>query len=166
MKLKSLRLSLTLLLVMSFVLLGVNYRLNHPPLSNADKDFRALVSGADSVQMSQMSCPWYQACLKNVLIEYKPLDANQTRELTQRLRFTDDRLNPLMKPPPRAMPLILSFRRKGKEITRYTLWETPRSMTLVHITPSAIDASYKLQPSFVKPLREYLNTVAPKRLQP
>ena len=47
MKRKPILLAIALLLVVGAALWGVNYRLDHPPLTDADKEFRALVAGAD-----------------------------------------------------------------------------------------------------------------------
>ena len=62
MKRKSLVLCFALLCV-GAALWGVNYRLNHPPLSKADREFRALVAGADKTLAYQLSCQTAD-CLK------------------------------------------------------------------------------------------------------
>ena len=166
MKRQPLIFAFALLFVVSAALWGVNWRLNHPPLSVADKEFRAAVSGADNVGVSQFSCQKQLACDASGTIHYLSLNAAQTRELIERLRFTNDQSIPFNANEPGTVTLDLVFRSKQRELMRYTLRETPHSIDVVHVIPSVIDACYRLHPRFEKSLRQFLDQIAPQRLQP
>ena len=166
MKRKPLILVTALIFIVGAALCGVNYRLNNPPLSDADVEFRALVAGANNVQVSQFSCQNQMACAASGTLNYPTLNAAQTRELIERLRFTNDQTIPFNANEPGTVTLDLVFRNHQRELMRYTLRETPRSIDLVHVIPSVIDACYRLHPRFGKPLRQFLDQIAPKRIRP
>ena len=165
MKRQPILLALALCLLTGAAIWGVNYRLDHPPLSRADKEFRALVAGADSVRASQYSCQTGN-CYGNILYQHKPLNAAQTRALIERLRFTDDRRTLFNAQPPGTVALVLTFQRQGADIISYTLWEAPDSCTLNHFIPTIIDSTYRLHPRFVKPLRRTLDAYLPQGVRP
>lgn len=165
MKRKPLLFALALFVFIGAGVWGVNWRLDHPPLSAADKEFRALVASADRVEVSQQGCQ-SPNCGEQWTIKYKPSNAAQSLELIEKLRFTDDRRIPFNAVAPGTVALDFTFQRKGADLIRYTLWETPHSFSLVHIIPSIVDSSYQLHPRFEKPLRRFLDQVAPQRIKP
>lgn len=146
--------------------MGRQLAVGYLPLSQADLQFRALVAGTDSVEVSQWSCQKQMACAATGTIKYKPLNAVQTRELIENLRFTDDRRLPINAVAPGTVGLDLTFRRKGADLIHYTLWETRDATSLVHVIPSIVDASYKLHPRFEKRLRRTLDEVLPRHIRP
>lgn len=167
---------LALLIVVSAALGGVNYRLNHPPLSDADQQFRALIAGADSVAASQGSCQQPE-CSANAVIAYKPLDAAQTRHLIELLRFVDTAPDNFGKETATGAGLILTFGRDGQELTYFNLGQTLVSSELSSDTKplyfsTGADGnrvqvpSFQLHPRFEKPLRAYLDEVWPERIKP
>lgn len=167
MKRKPLVFAFALIIVLVAALLGVNWRLNHPPLSDADKEFRALVVDADSVHVSQFSCQKQMACAASGTINYPTLNAVQTRELIELLRFTrDDKNLPAPNWSVPSVTLDLSFRRENHILGGYVLNQTPRQSGLIYASSSRVFSSYQLHPRFEKSLREFLDEVAPARIRP
>ncbi len=143
--------------VIGAALWGVNWRLDHPPLSDADRDFRARVAGADGVIVRHKKPVGFVARGAPLQI----LDAAQTRDLIESLRFarTDSRLNVIS-----LSPLELTFERHNKPLTRFELWQTPTATELQHLEPPY--QIYQLHPRFEKPLRRVLSEVLPQHIRP
>ena len=93
MKRQPLIFALALLLVVGAALWGVNYRLDYPPLTNADKEFRAFVAGADSVEITSMTCTRNACSPSAPSSQPQILNAQQTRELIQTVHFIDSAKN-------------------------------------------------------------------------
>ncbi len=168
MKRKPILVALAPLLVVGAALWGVNTRLDHPPLTDADadKEFRALVAGADSVQIYQFSCqPRTAACSSNGILFDINLNATQTDELTHESRFSE--VCPHFATPLQGIELNLKFRRRGKQIAYFRLSQTPRYIYLSHGLPNhIIGETYKLNPRFVKPFNRTLDAYLPQRIRP
>ena len=155
---------LSSLLIVGAVLWGVNYRLDHPPLTQADKEFRALVAGADSVEASQFSCQ-NQPCSANVMLKYKPLSAAQTRELIEQLRFTT--VTSVAGTPMGGINLNLKFRPRGGKPINFVFSQTEKTSSLTHfVSGDVIDGSYQINPRFNKRLNRALDAYLPQRLRP
>lgn len=160
MKRKPLILAFALIFVISAALWGVNYRLNNPPLSDEDKQFRALVGTADRVGIYQWSCIM-GGCANNSLVQIQMLNPTQTGELLDNLRFVD--LVPYMTATETVF-LELHFWRRGKTLGALTIYQDKSSTWVKPRAPSS--RFYKLHPVYEKRLRRYLNEIAPKRIQP
>ena len=166
-----LKLKLILALVMPCIigaaLWGVNWHLDHPPLSDADKEFQAVVAGADSVGLSQFSCQKQMACAASGTLHYKTLNAAQTRALIADLRFADGQGAPndsiLVG---QTVTLDLVFRHRGADLGVYSLCQTPRSSALTHVRAGKLDANYRLRPRFDLKLRRFLEWAVPQRITP
>ena len=148
MKRKPFIFAITLLFIVGAALWGVNYRLNNPPLTQADKEFRALVAGADSVQIYRNNFR-----IKSSLqpTTFYSLGAPQTRQMLDKFRFSDEFVL--------DAPLdsyYLTFRRGSKILLSAQLSQNSPSTTLV-TTSGAQKREYKLQPRFAKRLEIYLN---------
>ena len=160
MKRKPLLLAIALLLIVGAALWGVNYRLDHPPLTGADKEFRALVAGADSVEASQYSCQ-RRACATNYAIRFDPLNVTQTRHIIEELRFVS-KIPTTTMDSSQATMLKLEFRKGDKAVVRCTLWQSPNlneMSTMQH-------ASYRLNPRANKRLNRVLDAYLPQRIRP
>ena len=166
MKHQHLRFSLALLLVVGAALWDVNWRLDHPPLSKADKEFRALVAGADSIQIYQFSCqPRASACSANGMLFDVKLNATQMNELTDQLRFL--KVYPHFATPIQSIELNLGFRRRGKRIAYFQLDQTTKYSYLSHGLPNHIvGETYQLNPRFNKRLTRALDAYLPQRIRP
>ena len=176
MKHKHLRFSLALMLVVGAALWGVNWRLDHPPLTKADKEFRALVAGADSVQATQTSCQLQplSTCTNNRWIIYPPLNASQTRELTGVIRFSQ-----YADPPvgtaweSRYVRLNLQFKRHGKELAYLAILQDDKTGLLVTCFEPELASlngfaapTYQINPRFNKRLNRALDAYLPQRVRP
>lgn len=157
MKRNPLYLAYALIFVIGATLLGVNWRLNHPPLSAADREFRHAVAGADRVIIRQKKPVGFVARGAPM----QTLDARQTQALLETLRFigASSQLNAVS-----LAPLELTFARQGQSPARFELYQTPTSSELENLEKPY--QTYKVHPRFEKPLREFLNEVAPTRIQP
>ena len=169
MKRKSLIPAIALLLVVSAALWGVNYRLNNPPLSDADKEFRALVAGTDSVKVSQES-EQQQAIPTKFLIKYKPLNATQAREFIEILRLLPEPhggrpIGIFNSPKKFPVTLYLSFSRSDKELASLELSQTTTS-TVFSCHDSTQTKFYKVNPRFNKRLNRALDAYLPQRIRP
>ena len=167
MKRKPILLAIALLLVVGAALWGVNYRLDHPPLTQADEEFRALVAGADGVWSSQWACQGN--CDENWLIKYKPLDAMQTRELIENLRVVDGReydslAGDLSSTGHSTVELELKFTRQGKPLASFLLLQTPGSSGIGKLP--AFKGITKINPRFNKRLNRVLDAYLPQRVRP
>ena len=148
MKRQPLIFAIALLLVVGAALWSVNYRLDHPPLTKADKEFRALVAGADNVQIYRNNFRIKPSLQPTT---FYSLGAPQTRQMLDKFRFSDEFVL--------DAPLDsydLTFRRRGKILLSAQLSQNPPSTTLV-TTSGAQKREYKLQPRFAKRLEIYLN---------
>ena len=93
MKRKPLIIAIALLLVVGAALWGVNYRLDHPPLTKADKEFRAMVAGANRVEITSMICNRNSCRPDNSKSLPQILNAQQARELVDLTYFLDSTKN-------------------------------------------------------------------------
>lgn len=174
MKRKPIILALAPLLVVGAALWGVNYRLDHPPLTKADREFRALVAGADSLEVRQLIC--LQAnCSTYDHFKFRPLNAVQARGLVEQLRLVDSSLARSGIPSDR---FHLRFLRRDKVLARFVLYQTISSSQLstrvddkppnaMNVTMNVTYSNHNLNPRFEKSLRRYLkNQVLPQRIRP
>ena len=137
-----------LMCILGAALWGVNYRLQHPPLTAADREFRALVSGADGVTIRQKKPVGFVARGA----PFRVLDAAQTRRLIDNLRFTgaDENLNVAS-----LSPLELTFARAGQPRARLELYQSQNAGALETLQkPYRV---FHLHPRFAKSLRRMLN---------
>ena len=163
-----------LLLVVGAALWGVNYRLDHPPLTQADKEFRALVAGADSVWIYQ-----------SVVTNKKPLQSanrqvdlneEQTRELIENLRIGEEKSDGAIKTvfrKQKTQVVYLSFVRNKAPIFGCRIYHNSAQIALISV-PTKIPRPMKTVSSkalptnnflirlrFQKRLRRYLQEVLP-----
>ncbi len=170
MKRKPLILALTLLLVVGAALWGVNYRLDHPPLTKADKEFRALVAGADSMKATQARCQ-NSSCVGDEQLKFGPLDAEQTRDVIDKIRVFDKEVSPSQNQ--KSIFINLSFYKKGRYLYGIILFQNATSSEIVkqvrgkngYSFPSP-PMNYKLNPRFNKRLNRVLDAYLPQRVRP
>ncbi len=151
MKRKLILSALALLLIVGAALWGVNYRLDHPPLTQADKEFRALVAGADSVEIYRNNYVIKPGLQSLSPTTFHALNAAQTRQLLGKFRVSDEFV---LEAPLDSFDL--TFRRRGKILLTAQLSQNFPSTTIV-TTSGAQKREYKLQPRFAKRLEIYLN---------
>ena len=164
MKRKPFLFALALLLVIGAALWGVNYRLDHPPLSQADKEFRALVAGADSVEVGQTSCSPQQACFNVNWRSYGTLNADYTREIISLIRLKDAPQNEVLEG--RPVYLRLTFAHEDKPLLSCELGQSSTFSQLFLESGEGFVYSYSLHPRFEKPLRRALDAYLPQRIRP
>lgn len=159
MKRKPLLLALALILIVSAALWGVNYRLDHPPLSEADKEFRALVAGASQIQLMRLaSHPRTTGFL--LTTDVKLLSSEQSQQFMGNLRLVDASAMPI-KP---LATTKLTFLREDKVVSRFLWLEASEESQLQRLDePFNL---YQLNPRFEKPLRRTLDAYLPQRIRP
>ena len=161
--------ALTSVALIGAALWGVNYRLDHPPLSQADKEFRALVAGADRVEVRE-----YRP--RDSFVVHPALNVTQARELAEQLRLLDAISSPL---PTSSRSIIdLTFWKHNQRIADFSLDQTSRSSWLIVRTPGPLSrrdrsvsmssayAIYDLHPRFNKRLNRVLDAYLPQRVRP
>ena len=170
MKRKPLILSIALLFVVGAALWGVNYRLDHPPLTKADKELRALLAGADSMRASQASCQNAPCLGGSKRVEFGPLNAQQTREIINNIRLLDKEISPSQVKP--AFINLLFFK-NGKSIHNVILFQEPNSTEVIKNWDGKkgnqnqfLQTHYKLNPRFNKQLNRVLDAYLPQRIRP
>ena len=148
MKRQPLILSVALLFVVSAALWGANYRLDHPPVSPADIEFRARVGGANGTVIRQKKPVGFVARRAPLRV----LDAAQTRALIETLRLS----SPATQLSVAALsPLELTFERDGQPLARFELYQASEASELETLEkPYRV---YRLHPRFHKSLRQMLN---------
>lgn len=169
MKRKPILLALALLLVVGAALRSVNYRLDHPPLTKADKEFRALVAGADSMRATQASCQ-NAPCAASVELKFGPLNAEQTRDVISKIRLLDQEVSSSQELP---VYINLMFYKNGKSLYNIVLFQTPSSSEIEktwngyegnkYIFPTVYQ---RLNPRFNKRLNRTLDAYLPQRIRP
>ena len=151
--------AIALLFVVGAALWGVNYRLDHPPLTKADKEFRALVAGADEVRVNQQVMgekTMHQQFLK-------PLDAAQTQELIKALRFVDEE----PKDTGNYVTLEVTFLRKHKKLYLLSLYQSQKATSFQELEyAGGIPRVYNVNPRFNKRLNRVLDAYLPQRVRP
>ena len=160
MKRQPLILAIALPLVIGAALWGVNYRLDHPPLTQADKEFRALVAGANSVEIKTSVCQ-LPNCTRFARDEYRTLNASQTRELIESIRligrtpeqFSQNRL---------VSVSIFTFKHQKKELLPEFALHRMASWNEFH----SGSGPYAVNPRFNKRLNRALDAYLPQRLRP
>ena len=163
--------AIALLLVVGAALWGVNYRLDHPPLTQADKEFRALVAGADSMKATQASCQnSASACANSTELKFGPLNAEQTREIIGNIRPIGQEVSSSETPP---IFINLMFYKNGKSLYNVVLFQSSKSSAVEktwdgyksnkYIFPTAY---YQLNPRFNKRLNRTLDAYLPQRVRP
>ena len=172
MKRKPLVLAIALLLVVGAALWGINYRLDHPPLTKADKEFRALVSGADKVEITRMKTQSFGAKGRLDHMELEQLNVSQTRELVEKLRFVDmDENTSVSTSPMRTRKTrFIFFHREHKLIEVSLESEEGNNFICAHANynPSGknFPLNYKLNPRANKSLNRALDAYLPQRIRP
>ena len=141
--------ALALLVFTGAALWVVNWRLDHPPLSRADKEFRVLVAGADGVHIYRNNFGIKPSLQPTT---FYALGNAQTRQLLGKLRFSDESV--LDAP---LESFALEFRRGGKIVCYARLSQRAASTTLLTTNKGGQMREYKLQPRFAKRLELYLN---------
>ena len=164
MKRKPLLLALALLLVVGAALWGVNYRLDHPPLTKADKGFRALVAGANRVEIVN------NGGKGNSLAKQVELDEIQTRELIENIRLFDRRAIGLSSS---GSSIILVFWKNNEMLNTFVLNQRRNSSEmLIDLEPmesrggKSARSYYDLNPRFNKRLNRALDAYLPQRIRP
>ncbi len=151
---------------------AINYRLHHPSLSAADRQFRALVVGADSVQFFQRSHRDMRQ--KAIAIAYPPLNFEQTLRLIEQIRLLDEksRFGTDATLADKIDQFELVFSRKGEKLNSIGLGLIPNESAISwsYLTAPPRQVHYtmpnrKLHPRFEKPLRQLLDEFLPNRLQ-
>ena len=149
-----------------------NYRLHHPPLSAADRQFRALVVGADSVQFFQRR--HRDTRQEATTIAYPPLNFEQTMRLIEQIRLLDEksRFQTDATLVGKIDQFELVFSRKGEKLNSIglSLIQNESAISWSYPTAPPRQARYtlpirKLHPRFEKPLRQLLDEFLPNRLQ-
>ena len=151
MKRQPLIFALALPFVVGAALWGVNYRLDHPPLTKADKEFRSLVAGANGVTIEQMT-PLHREII---------LNTEQTQELIQMLRFSDIPVEINSESPLYALNvtiITLNFRNNTKDLAQFGLFQTSKSSNFSSSSAPG-DELYNLYPRSEKKLRRYLDRI-------
>jgi len=159
MKRRPFLLAFALWFLIGAALWGVNWRLDHPPLSDADKEFRALVAGADETRVVRFTHE-QKTIITHISSIHTTLNAIQTHELIESLRFVDSTAAPTY---PSRGSIRLEFSRHGKALSWFDLTQTSTSSQLQCYAPPHL---YNLNPRFEKPLRRTLDQVLPQRLRP
>ena len=147
----------TLLIILSAALWGVNYRLNHLPLTAADKQFRSRVAGADSVVIRARKPVGFVArgAPRQVL------NAEQTQNLIESLRFTRAETQRGVMA---LSPLELTFVRAGQNLARFELYRAEGKSELETLEkPYQV---YRLHPRFEKPLSRALGETSTQEKSP
>ena len=164
MKRKPLIFAIALLFVVGATLWGVNYRLDHPPLTKADREFRALVAGADSVKASQASCQNASCPNGPKQVEFGPLNAQQTREIIDNIRLLDGEITPSYK---KTVFINLTFLKEGEERYNVVLLQESDSTEIIKTwNDKPGRPRYKLNPRFNKRLNRALDAYLPQRIRP
>ena len=143
---------LALLVTLSAALLGINYRLNHPPLSKSDKEFRAHVAGADSVQITQLKCVM-NGCHPVSPATRKSLDARQTREFIELIHVLDKGPGAWLWNQWPVTAYRVRFERRGERIAGYEFRRTPE------FTATIVTDFQKLSPRSGKHLWRFLDQI-------
>lgn len=166
MKRKPILLALALLLVVGAALWGVNCRLDHPPLTKADKEFRGIVAGADAIEITQDSCQERPECENGHETVSEKLTAAQARTLIEHLRFLDKQPVGRRGRPPQVAVLYFHFLRKGRasETIYFTLLQTADEAHMY--SPQHLSKSFILNPRFNKRLNRVLDAYLPQRIRP
>ena len=154
---RKLVLAVVLLLSVGALVWGVNYRLNHPALTPADRQFRARVAGADSAVIRQKKPVGFVKRAAPLAV----LDAAQTRALIETLRFVNanSQLDIVS-----LSPLELTFLRAGQPLARFELYQSDHSSELESLEkPYQV---FQLHPRFDKPLRRLLRAALPAPTKP
>ena len=172
MKRKPLLFAIALLLVVGAALWGVNYRLDHPPLTKADEEFRTLVAGADNVQVFQYNdiIPPPRSTFWNPPEHFeKPLNFNQTRELIDKIRLTSNEAEHNFCLDTSSNTFVFDFQRQNKELLSLTVWlpdkSHPKGIALIRL-PSSDSSAFTLNPRFNKRLNRALDAYLPQRIRP
>lgn len=164
MKRKPITLALALILVIGAALWGVNYRLDHPPLTKADKEFRAMVAGADRVQFWQWNCQPLAKCTTTNATYFKTLNDEQIGEIVSQMRLLDVQATPFVKDQANSLNFTFFFKHKGM---RFSLNQKSRlGQITLEAGPSKPTKTYALNPRFNKRLNRALDAYLPQRIRP
>ena len=157
MKRKPLIFALALLLVVGAALWGVNYRLDHPPLTKADKEFRALVAGADRMEL------W-----RSHSSSKSTLDSTELNELVRQYRLSQRVTFPGIAPPSFGKSLLghssLLFWQQDKPIIWAFIYHTSKGSIIHVLNPH--EGFYQVNPRFNKRLNRALDAYLPQRVRP
>ena len=157
---RKLTFAIALLFIVGAALWGVNYRLDNPPLTKADKEFRALVAGADNVEIKTSVCQ-LPNCTRFARDEYRTLNADQTRELIESVRLID-RTPEQFSQNQLVSVSILTFKHQQKELlpefglNRMASWNEFHSGS----------GPYAVHPRFNKRLNRVLDAHLPQLIRP
>lgn len=153
-----------LAIIAGAALWGVNYRLNNPPLSATDQQFRALVAGTDALEFSYhpiSRTAWMGFGKKAGTLARFSLNPAQTREFIERIRFSQDVPNVPNRGYWEMTEVIVQS--GNKQGDRFILREYKDKIFVQH---KKIGGDVALTPRSAKRLKQYLNQIAPQRMQP
>ena len=153
--------AIALLLVVGAALWGVNYRLDHSPLTQADKEFRALVAGADSAVIA------YYSSIGSKAVRVT-LNSAQVRHLLEQLRFSKD-MSSSGATLGRNGYYHFRFLRQGKALLFCEFWQNTGGSKLYQVEPRSSNAGFeifKVNPRFEKRLNRALDAYLRQRNRP
>ena len=176
MKRKPILFAVALLLVVGAALWGVNYRLDHPPLTQADKEFRAMVAGADSVEIVQYTP---KPTTANGSVKHPSLNLTQTHELIEIIRLLKWESDQSPVSGTESFTTLVFFR-DGKPLRKCDLYlNQSSSQLLVEIKSGQfimqgssggmnrrMQMSFPINPRFNKRLNRLLDAYLPQRIRP
>ena len=160
MKRKPLLFAIALLFSVGAALWGVNYRLDHPPLTKADKEFRALVADVDGMRVSQLS---FKSPTQYKTIQLGQLNGLQTREFIGQIRLVDSSVD-LGKV--KGITLNFLLNRQGRELDNLNIVQNPNSTQIFVADSNSTWHGYQVNPRFNKRLNRALNAYLPQRVRP
>lgn len=159
MKRKPIIVAFALLFVVSAALWGVNWRLDNPPLTKADRQFREAIAGADAVRLEQAEL-WHRVAGQTPIAFSTTLNATQTHNLLDVIHLTNISSSFF---PSRPVRVRLTFMRQGKKLGVFSIEERGDFMRLIGRPIKA--PYYELHPRSVKRVRRILDEFAPNRSQ-
>ena len=136
MKRKPIIIAFALLLIVGAALWGVNYRLDHPPLSYTDKELRATIAGFDEVEIYEEFCD--DTYCNDTSTNPVRVKAAQAHELVKDLRLAEEKYsggNWGGGNSPAHYLIHLRFLKKKSSLCHIFLIPTNKGMRFVYQTP-------------------------------
>ena len=167
MKRKPLVLAFALLLVVGVVLWGVNYRLDHPPMTRADKEFRAMVAGADNLELWEGANP-----------SHSIMNSTELAKFIENIRFSESLVPAGIFPPgsgvhPKDIRVYsLLFSSRDYPLASCMIFQTKKEIVFGGIPASisqnsiSSERNYYLNPRFNRRLNRALDAYLPQRVRP
>jgi len=145
-------------LLLGGALWGVNWRLDHPPLSRSDRELATSFDLAQTADVFQQSCQ-QQACAANAYRKIGSLSALQTQRLRELLRVQNGSFG--MYGAGTVLDIRLINKRRAVDLIQ--LCQTGQRTV---VWDSMYRCSWYLHPRFEGRLRSFLDANLPQRLQP